>query len=179
MTKRVQLFIHKWYDTIKLSMIICILVLTGFGILNVIALNADESRERGEAVIKVTEQISRENDEQTDKINRQFQALCFIIIQTAGREALSQLDPPLEDQCRNLTAELKKRDAATEKRDSSTQQQQKPRRADSQEQPQEAPERPSAPSQPSEPTPEPRPQPSVLERVLEPVNNLLRGVLGR
>jgi uncharacterized membrane-anchored protein YhcB (DUF1043 family) len=44
--------------------------------------------------------------QQTEIINRQFQALCFLVIETSGTEALKQLDPPLEEQCRNLASEL-------------------------------------------------------------------------
>lgn len=105
--KRFQLFIHRYYDGIKLILSLAILILVTYSLLNQIQINAEASKERGDAVLEVSKTIKEETAAQTEVINRQFQALCFLVVETAGADALKQLDPPLEEQCRNLAAELK------------------------------------------------------------------------
>lgn len=112
--KRLQIFIHKYYDSIKLILLLCILTLVTYSLLSQIQLNAEASKERGEAVIKLSEKIQEESRAQTEVINRQFQALCFLVIETSGTEALKQLDPPLEEQCRNLASELEQQEGDEE-----------------------------------------------------------------
>lgn len=115
---KVQMFIHHHYDNIKLVLQFVIIFLVIGTILNIKAVSDRLSNEGTESRTAVLERIDRETQEQTrqiqqqtDKLNQQFQALCFIIVQIAGPEALTQIDPPLEEQCRDLTAELRQ-DAA-------------------------------------------------------------------
>ena len=110
--KRLQIFIHKYYDSIKLILLLCILALVTYTLLSQIHLNALASKERGEAVIEITHKIQEESEKQTEAINRQLQALCFLVIETSGAQALRQIDPPLEEQCRNLASELQQEQQA-------------------------------------------------------------------
>lgn len=115
---KIQMFIHHRYDNIKLVLQFVIIFLVILTILNINAVSDRLSSEGTESRTAVLERIDRETQEQTrqiqeqtNKLNQQFQALCFIIVQIAGPEALTQIDPPLEEQCRDLTAELRQ-DAA-------------------------------------------------------------------
>lgn len=113
--RNIQLFIHKYYDSIKLVMLVCIFALVGLGLLYQMQTNADDSKRRGEAILEITHHMSKqtasinkENNEQTETINRQFQALCYLLVEISGEEALRQLDPPIEEQCRDLAIEMRK-----------------------------------------------------------------------
>jgi hypothetical protein len=172
MRKRVQIFIHRWYDAIKLVLLVIIVGLVLVGLVVNQNANADSSKQRADAVIQIMkaikeqqELIKDENDEQTVIINRQFQALCFLLAQTSGQEALRQLDPPLESQCLALTDELR----ATERQEQA--------QARQQESPQSEPATarstsptPSRPKTPQPQTPEQRSNP-----LLRPVIDLLEG----
>lgn len=105
--RKVQVFIHRYYDAIKIVMLLIIMSLVGLFFLYQIQSNAEASARRGEAVLALTKTIEDKTDNQTRLQTRQMQALCYIIIQIAGQEALSTLDPPLEEQCRDLAIELK------------------------------------------------------------------------
>ena len=131
MRKRVQLFIHHWYDTIKLVLLVVIVALVLLGLVANQNANAESSKQRGEAVLEIVETIKAENIKQTDIINRQFQALCFLLVETSGEEALKKLDPPLEQQCLDLANELRaqerqeevaRREAQSEQREVATSQ---------------------------------------------------------
>ena len=106
MRRAAQVFIHRYYENIKLVLLLIILCLVGYVTAVIVSENARTSEARGEAVIRIVESIERETDDQTKIINRQFQALCFLLVETSGSDTLKQLDPPLEEQCRNLTREL-------------------------------------------------------------------------
>ena len=105
--KNVQLFITRHYDAIKLLLLSVCVILLGYIILTNIAESRLASERRAESIKQAVEQINAKTDEQTVQLNRQLQALCFLIVQTAGQEALKQFDPPLEEQCKNLAQELK------------------------------------------------------------------------
>lgn len=112
--RNIQLFIHKYYDSIKLVMLVCIFALVGLGLLYQMQTNAEDSKRRGEAILEITHHMSKqtasinkENNEQTETINRQFQALCYLLVEISGEEALRQLDPPIEEQCRDLAVEMR------------------------------------------------------------------------
>lgn len=115
------MFIHRHYDNIKLILQFVIILLVIGTIVNINAVSDRLSSQNTESRDVLLQRIDRETQEQTKaiqdqtvKLNQQFQALCFIVVQIAGPEALSQIDPPLEEQCRDLTAELRQ-DAADEK----------------------------------------------------------------
>ncbi len=115
------MFIHHHYDNIKLVLQFVIIFLVIGTILNINAVSDRLSSQNTESRDVLLNRIDRETQEQTkaiqeqtDKLNQQFQALCFIIVQIAGPEALTQIDPPLEEQCRDLTTELRQ-DAADNK----------------------------------------------------------------
>lgn len=118
MKKRTQLFIHKHYGTIKLILLVIIFGLIAVSYLTLVTQNQEASRSRAEAVINVVESIEKETEQQTkdleldtkrqtDAFNRQFQAMCFLIIEIAGPDALKRIDPPLKEQCKNLAVELR------------------------------------------------------------------------
>ncbi|WP_425005745.1 hypothetical protein [Mycolicibacterium sp. S3B2] len=111
MIRQVQLFIHRYYDAIKLVMLFIILAMVGLGILYQFEINARADEERGKAILTLTSTIEDKTDGQTALQTRQMQALCYLIVQTAGEDALTQLDPPLEEQCRNLAGDLKRLEA--------------------------------------------------------------------
>ena len=100
--KNVQLFIHRHYETIKLVLIL-LTVMLGLIILSSAQAESNRnSRERADAVLEITRSIKRETEKQTEIINRQFQALCLVLMQVSGEDALKRLDPPIEQRCREL-----------------------------------------------------------------------------
>lgn len=111
--RRAQVFINRYYESIKLVLLVVILALVAYTFLNTLASNAESSRHRGEAVIRIVKAIEEKTDDQTKVINRQFQALCFLLVETSGQDGLKQLDPPLEQQCRNLARELREEEKRT------------------------------------------------------------------
>lgn len=111
---KLQMFIHHQYDNIKLVLQFVIILLVIGAIVNTNAVSERLSTENSDSRAAVLERIDNETQEQskaieaqTEKLNQQFQALCFIIVQIAGEDALAQIDPPLEEQCRDLTAALR------------------------------------------------------------------------
>lgn len=182
--KNVQLFITRHYDAIKLTLLSICVILLGY----IVVTNVEEGREaqerRAESIAQAVKQINDKSDEQTEQLNRQLQALCFIIIQTSGYEALRQIDPPLEEQCRDLTAETKQPPAS---RVQSTPMQQStpqtfsgtndtPRPSVAQPNPSEPPAEPEAQTPQDEPQDEPRGiVPSLINRATDTLTNLLGG----
>ena len=80
--------------------VILVLVILG----NQLESNSRISEERARGVTEVITSVEAENEEQTELINRQFRALCVIIIQTSGQEGLQQLDGQTQERCRNLAS---------------------------------------------------------------------------
>lgn len=110
---KIQMFIHRHYDNIKLVLQFVIIFLVIATIININTVSDRLSSENTESRDVVLQRIDRETQEQTkaiqhqtESLNQQFQALCFITVQIAGPEVLMQIDPPLEEQCRDLTTEL-------------------------------------------------------------------------
>lgn len=117
---KVQLAIHRQYDNIKLILQFVIIALIIVVMINANVLSerlATQNREStAEVVDRIDNETKRQSEEikkQTDQLNTQFQALCFIIVQIAGEDALRNIDPPLEEQCRDLVQGLRD-DAAAE-----------------------------------------------------------------
>lgn len=107
------MFIHRQYDNIKLVLQFVIIFLVIGAIINTNAVSEKLSSQNSDSRAAVLDRIDRETqaqskaiEDQTDKLNSQFQALCFIIVQIAGEEALAQVDPPIQEQCRDLTTSL-------------------------------------------------------------------------
>lgn len=181
MRRQLQIFIHRHYENIKLVLLVVILTLIGYGILAILSDSAADSKARGDAVIRIVKSVERESDKQTKIINRQFQALCFLLVETSGADTLKQLDPPLEEQCRNLTRELKA-EAAAQQRTAQPQAvlptQPKPAtRPQPRQTPPDAPARPETANNPSDAVER---SPSALERLARPLDYLwdeLRGLL--
>lgn len=111
--KNVQLFITRHYDAIKLFLLTICVILLGYIIVTNIEESRTASERRAEGIAEAVKQINDKTDEQTEQLNRQLQALCFIIVTVSGEEALRQIDPPLEEQCRDLTNELRNRPEQT------------------------------------------------------------------
>jgi hypothetical protein len=110
MSRGLQVFIHRNYDAIKLIALAIILGVVILAFYTQLATNAENSTKRAKAVLEVVNIVKAENEKQTTVINRQFQALCFLLVETSGREALKQLDPPLEQQCLDLASELREQE---------------------------------------------------------------------
>lgn len=111
---RLQLFIHRQYENIKLVLQFVIIGLIIAAIVNSNLISdrlATQNREStGEVLGRIDRETQRQSQEirdQTRQLNQQFQALCFIVVQIAGENALRQIDPPLEEQCAALVKELK------------------------------------------------------------------------
>lgn len=51
--------------------------------------------------------------QQTAIINRQFQAICVIVIETSGQQGLQQLDPTTEERCRSVLTKAQRNDQTT------------------------------------------------------------------
>lgn len=103
--KKVQLFIHRQYDAIKLTILVLLVMMSVFTILSQIAQNDHDARERSAAVAEVANNVKAESEAQTIIINRQFRAICILIIETSGQEGLDKLDPESKKRCENLTEE--------------------------------------------------------------------------
>lgn len=101
--KTIQLFIHRNYEAIRLSLLVVLVLLSAFAILSQLAYNDAAARRRAAVVSDVAEQVRIENENQTKIINRQFRALCIIIIETSGQEGLDKLDPESKKKCENLS----------------------------------------------------------------------------
>lgn len=111
---KIQMAIHRHYDNIKLILQFVIIGLIVAAMINANALtdritsdNQDSAAEIVERIDRETQLQSEEIERQTEQLNQQFQALCFIIVQVAGEDALHQIDPPLEEQCKELVQELR------------------------------------------------------------------------
>lgn len=186
MKRPVQLFIHRYYENIKLLLLVVILGLLSYAVLAILSNNAESSKDRGEGIIRIVESIERETDEQTKTINRQFQALCFLLAETAGPEALKQLDPPFEEQCRDLARQLRNEEiratgqAPTPPSNSSEQPAPTPRHdAPSPATPRskEPAVRPEAPDVPEPEQASEGPEADLLPRLLNPILDPIRGLL--
>src|SRR5690606_8805409 len=107
--KNLQIFIHRHYDAIKLGLITVIFILTFLAVIGNIQQAAQNTIERENAVKellkadqKTTQSIKDETEAQTKIINRQFRALCILIIDTSGEEGLAKLDADSRVQCERL-----------------------------------------------------------------------------
>ncbi len=121
----IQMAIHRHYDNIKLILQFVIIGLIIWVMVSANMASERQTRETRQSTAEVVDRIDEETkrqsaqlDAQTTKLNQQFQALCFIMVQIAGEYALQNIDPPLEEQCRELTQEL--RDDAAANRQSTT-----------------------------------------------------------
>lgn len=111
---KIQMAIHHHYDNIKLILQFIIIGLIILVMVNSNIIAERQSRESRESTAEVIDRIDQETKRQSDeiqaqtkKLNQQFQALCFIMVKLAGEDALKNIDPPLEEQCRALTQELR------------------------------------------------------------------------
>lgn len=107
--KRVQVFVHKNYESIKLVLLVIIFLMAFVTITHQIQKNNQDAIDRAEAVESVLDAdrqiidaIKNETNEQTVIINRQFRALCILIIETSGQEGLQKLDPDSRARCEQL-----------------------------------------------------------------------------
>lgn len=176
--KNLQVLIHRHYDTIKLVLLVLLLFLSLGLILDSVARNRREIEARNEVINTIKE----ENETQTDIMNRQFRAICFLIIETSGTEALKKLDPETQARCDTLAEE-----------EITEQEADKPVPAQQSQQPQSSSSTSSGSSAnntPSSDTPQPdnsqEPQspsePTLLQRVEqfgESVDNAIKDAVGR
>lgn len=111
---KIQMAIHTHYDNIKLILQFVIIGLIVLVMINANVISERQATQNRESTAEVVDRIDEETkrqsaqiEEQTRKLNQQFQALCFIMVKIAGEDALRNIDPPLEEQCRALTQELR------------------------------------------------------------------------
>lgn len=121
----IQMAIHRHYDNIKLILQFIIIGLVILVMVNANVISERQTRQNRESTAEVIDRIDQETKRQSEEIskqtaqlNSQFQALCFIMVKIAGEDALRNIDPPLEEQCKALTQEL--RDDAAANTQSST-----------------------------------------------------------
>lgn len=120
---RIQLFVNRHYDGLKLLLLVVILVLSSILVLGQLSDSRRRAEERDQATEAVVRSIQRQTDHQTQIIKDQFQALCIVIINTSGPQALRQLDPATEQRCRDmLGGHIKTSQATSEPYKSSYQQ---------------------------------------------------------
>ena len=107
-----QLFINRHYQGLKLVLLIVILILTSLIAVQLYTniryeaeRQAKSQAQRTEAMKTAIETIQRQSDEQTDDIKAQFQALCVLIINNLGTSGLEQLNPPIEERCREALSD--------------------------------------------------------------------------
>lgn len=183
---KIQMAIHRHYDNIKLVLQFVIIGLIILVMINANIISDRLSTQGQESTAEIAERIDRETQlqseeikKQTDQLNTQFQALCFIIVQIAGEDALRNIDPPLEEQCRDLVQELRD-DAAANPRGATPQSQQSTAPV-----PNNPPAQPVEPRngnqvQPDPPTPAPSggtpPPQGNQSGLLRTVDNLLNGL---
>jgi len=104
MKRRVQVFVHRYYESIKLTLLVFLVLLGVFTILTQIDRNNKEDQKRDADTAQIISENKATNDEQTDVINRQFRALCILLIETSGQEGLNKLDEESRKRCENLDA---------------------------------------------------------------------------
>lgn len=100
--KNLQVFVHRYYDGLKLFLLIILVIMSLFIILKQLAENNSRAEGRTRAVSEVVTAVQEENKKQTEIINRQFTALCILIFETSGQEGLNKLDPETRARCENL-----------------------------------------------------------------------------
>lgn len=105
MIKGIQLFIHRYYNAIKLLMQFITIGLLLFLIQYAVSLSAQGAEARRDLIIEITQSIQKETRKQTDTLNKQLEALCLVVIQTAGKDALDTLDPEIRNKCTSLADE--------------------------------------------------------------------------
>jgi len=165
MIKKIQLFVNRYYESIKLTLLIILLGIAVFTVVNEIEQNEKASIARAAAVSQVAEAVKSETEAQTEVINKQFRALCIIIVETSGQEGLDKLDPDSRARCENLQ---------TESATSFTRPQPEQQSVIIQQ-----PTQSSAPTNPQPQTVNPQetvPR-SLLERITNPITNLLERIL--
>lgn len=180
--RSIQLFIHRFYDAIKLVMLFVIFLLVILSIFYQLEGNQRASAERGRAILAITKTISSETEKQTETINRQLQALCFLLVETSGEETLRQLDPPLEEQCRDLASELRaaERRVELEQLESSIRERATATPITPRASPVPSPVQTQTPRPTNTPSPTPSPSPQPIQQsipVVTPLLNIVGGLL--
>lgn len=102
MIKGVQLFVHRYYGAIKLLMQFITIALLIFLIQYAVDLSNRGDDARRQLILEITQSIQKETREQTETLNKQLQALCVIVLQTSGEQALRQLDAEIQNKCKAL-----------------------------------------------------------------------------
>lgn len=110
--KRLQLFINRYNDFIKLVILLFVVAVFVLTILGQIQKNNrdsaardQEASERAESQDAIIKAIRDEAATQTSITSRQFRALCILLIDISGMEALNRLDPETRARCEGLAAE--------------------------------------------------------------------------
>lgn len=105
MIKGIQLFIHRYYNAIELLMQFITIGLLLFLIQYAVSLSAQGAEARRDLILEMAKSIQDETREQTKTLSKQLEALCLVVIQTAGKDALDSLDPDIRNKCTTLTEE--------------------------------------------------------------------------
>jgi hypothetical protein len=169
--KRVQLYIHKHFQTIMLVIILALML----GLLVSFLANFESSaKQRGEAVKEVVRVFSVENEKQTELINdqfdvvkRQFSAICVLMIEVSP-QSLERLDKATQQRCRQLDREEAEDAAqrASERRSGTSTSSSSSQRSTA---PAPGPSKPRGNTEPPNPT-EPEPEPTVAEALRNLIN---------
>lgn len=171
MIKRIQLFVNRYYEAIKLTLLIILLGLAVLTIMKQLESNDQASIERTRAVAQVAESVKRETEAQTEIINKQFRAICIVIVETSGQSGLDKLDPDSRARCENLQAD----NPTSFTRPPVTVQ--NPPQPIIIQQPTQTPQQTPVNPQPPTENPQETAPPSLLERITSPVTNLLDRIL--
>jgi hypothetical protein len=103
--KRIQFAINHYYDSIKLFLLVCIFGLVAYGLYYQNNVNSGEIQDRQKSQATIIDAIKNESEAQTKTINRQFKALCVIVVETSGQEGLDKLDADTRESCEKLADE--------------------------------------------------------------------------
>lgn len=169
MIKRVQLFAHRYYEAIKLFLLILVLGVAVSTVIYQMWQYEQASIGRTRAVAEVAEAVKRETEAQTDIINRQFRAICLLIVDTSGARGLERLDNITRERCEDL---INNPEAQINEETTASQVSQSPTVAPRQS---ETPSQPPTP-QPTPPTPAPAEEPGLVGRTVDRVNRTINSI---
>lgn len=162
--KRGQEFVHKYYESIKLFLLVLIIVMAGIIIYSMLnqaaadrARRAEEQTQRVKAVEDVSQRIDDKTDEVLARVERSESLLCALFLQ---HDIDIELPPELEKRCQK---ELKERSQASAEPSATSS-------------PQPTPQTSPSNTQPNNPPSEP-PRKTGLQRAVDRVRGAAKGLL--
>lgn len=171
MIKRVQLFAHRYYGSIKMFLLIILLGLAVGTVIYQMKQYEQASIDRTRAVAEVADAVKRETEVQTDIINRQFRAICLLIVDTSGASGLERLDNITRERCEDL---INNPEVQISEETTASQVSQSPIAVPTQSLP-ETPSQPTTP-QPNSPNPAPAEEPGPVGRTIDRVGRTINSI---